>query len=85
MFLRAKQMEWGNWIEVRTDASLLTVSTLKIGPANFQEFGRKEPNLDQDRIEYRTRTGSLAWKTRPVTEHSYVPSPSSANLQTFAE
>lgn len=81
MPLRARQTEWGNWMDLRTDASLLTVSTLKMGPAHFHELGRNAPNLDQDKMEYRTRTRSFASKTRPVTEHSYVPSPSSCNLK----
>lgn len=67
-------------MDVSTDASLLTASMSKIGPANFQELGKNEPNLDQDKTEYRTRTDSLASKTRPVTEHSYEPSPSSRTL-----
>lgn len=81
MFSPDRQMEWGNWIDLRTEASLLTVSTLKMGPANLQESWRNAPNLDQERIEYCTRTGSDASKTRPVSEHSYVPSPSSCTLK----
>ncbi|TNN80342.1 hypothetical protein EYF80_009366 [Liparis tanakae] len=53
-------------MDVRTDASLLTVSTLKMGPANFQESRRKAPNLDQDKTEYRNRTRSDASNTRPM-------------------
>lgn len=68
-------------MDVRAGASLGTVSTLKMGPANLQESRRKELYLDQDKTEYRTRTRSDASNTRPVTEHSYVPSPSSCTLQ----
>ena len=77
----ARQTEWGNWMDLRTDASLSTVSTLNIGPANFQESRRNAPNLDQDKTEYRTRTRSDASNTSPVTEHSYVPSASSCTLK----
>lgn len=79
-FSPARQTECGNWMDVRAGASFGTVSTLKMGPANFQESRRKELYLDHDKTEYRTRTRSDASNTRPVTEHSYVPSPSSCTL-----
>lgn len=67
-------------MDLRTEASLSTVSTLKMGPANFQESRMNALNLDQDKIEYRTTTGSEVSNTRPVTEHSNVPSPSRRTL-----
>lgn len=68
-FSPGRQTACGNSMDLRTDASLSTVSTLKMGPADFQEAGRNAPNLDQDKTEYRTRTRSDASNTRPVTEH----------------
>lgn len=38
-------------MDFRTDASLFTVSTLKMGPANFHESSRNVLNLDQDKTE----------------------------------
>ena len=64
-------------MDLRMDGSQ---STSKMGPANFHESLRNEPNLLQERTQYLIWTLWETSNTRPVASHWNVPSHSRVNL-----